>query len=180
MDLFIAVTPSSFFDSGNGTDPGVVSLQRGQARDLTDGAFTVLFVEYDLDVASNHSSDSTEVFVGAKILVTEVASGDAREMTPIYQILNNRTVVAQPVEIEEWGLSFSFRGMNVDDGSIDLAVTGSSFEPEDWIVVQAYEKPLINLVWIGFIILMVGFCISIYRRTLDQKLALQRSDPSAG
>ncbi len=175
MDLFVAVTPSSFFDSDNGTDGSVIGILRGQSRNLSDGKYQVLFTEYDLDVTAGHSADSTEVVVGAKIRVTESATGIVRELTPVYQILNNRTVVAQPVVIEEWSLSFAFRGMNVDDGSIELAVSGSAFEPEDWIVVQAYEKPLISLVWIGFIILMIGFCISIYRRTLDQKLALRRA-----
>jgi len=39
--------------------------------------------------------------------------------------------------------------------------------PEDWVVVQAYSKPLISLVWIGIIVLSIGFMISIARRIRD-------------
>ena len=49
-----------------------------------------------------------------------------------------------------------------------LATGGSA---GDWLVVQAYEKPLINLVWIGIIILSLGFVLAIYRRTAELKIA---------
>jgi len=39
--------------------------------------------------------------------------------------------------------------------------------PEDWVVVQAYAKPMISLVWIGIIVLTVGFLISVARRVQD-------------
>jgi len=35
------------------------------------------------------------------------------------------------------------------------------------VVVQAYSKPLISLVWIGIIVLSIGFIVSIVRRVQD-------------
>jgi cytochrome c-type biogenesis protein CcmF len=69
--------------------------------------------------------------------------------------------------------------MNVDSGTIDIAVTGVRTAPVDWIVVQAYEKPLITLVWIGFILLTLGFGISIFRRQEEQRYASKRADEEA-
>ena len=46
--------------------------------------------------------------------------------------------------------------------------------PEDWIVVQAFEKPLINLVWAGFILLTLGFVVSIIRRVQERNLLVDR------
>jgi cytochrome c-type biogenesis protein CcmF len=52
-----------------------------------------------------------------------------------------------------------------------LEVDGVASAPENWLVVQAYEKPLINLVWIGIIILSLGFLMAMYRRAGDLKIA---------
>jgi cytochrome c-type biogenesis protein CcmF len=57
--------------------------------------------------------------------------------------------------------------MNVDNGSINLFVEGVDVTPEDWIVVQAYEKPLINLLWVGILILTAGFGLATFRRAED-------------
>jgi cytochrome c-type biogenesis protein CcmF len=40
-------------------------------------------------------------------------------------------------------------------------------KPEDWLVVQAYEKPYINLLWLGTVIMFVGFGLAIFRRASD-------------
>ena len=183
-DLFVAVTPSAVFEEGANQNPGVVSLQQGESRDLSDGKYSFTFTKYDLEVDPNiiaeHQTDSdenlsSEVAVGAILSVVETATGDSRNITPVYRILKDRTVRSDPAGVEEWGLSFSFTGMNVDDGSIEVFVSGAVVAPQDWIVVQAYEKPLISFVWIGFIIMVIGFGISIYRRAKDQQLALRRS-----
>jgi len=39
--------------------------------------------------------------------------------------------------------------------------------PENWVVVQAYTKPLISVLWGGIIILTLGFVVSIGRRVQD-------------
>ena len=39
--------------------------------------------------------------------------------------------------------------------------------PDNWVVVQAYTKPLISILWIGVIVLSLGFAVSIARRVQD-------------
>ena len=184
QDIFVAVTPAAVFEEGSNRNPGEFSLQQGESRLLSDGKYSVTFIKYDLDFDPNMNSghqpdsddaNSSEVVVGAVLSVVETTTGESRNITPIYRILKDRTVRSDPAGIEVWGLNFSFTSMNVDDGSIEVFVSGADVTPQDWIVVQAYEKPLISFVWIGFIIMVVGFCISIYRRALDQQLALRRA-----
>ena len=43
----------------------------------------------------------------------------------------------------------------------------------DVLVVEASVKPYINLVWNGIIILIVGFIITIVRRSQEARLKLQ-------
>ncbi len=47
---------------------------------------------------------------------------------------------------------------------------------QDVLVVQASLKPLINLVWSGVIILLVGFLVTIIRRVPEGALMVNRSD----
>lgn len=186
-DLFVAVTPAAIFDEGSNRKPGELSLQQGESRLLSDGRYSITFREYDLAIdptadpghrVDASEVDASEVVVGAILEIIDTDSGESREVTPVYRILKNRTVRAEPAEIGDWDLSFSFTGMNVDSGSIEIFVTGADITPQDWVVVQAYEKPLISFVWIGFIILSIGFCISIYRRATDQRTANLRTTSS--
>lgn len=176
-DLFVAVSPSVMF--GTTQDRGQITLARGETADLGGGAYTLEFVEFDLNVEHEMIGDSTEVAVGANLLLTQTESGDVRELKPVYIIKADRSVEYLQNSIPEWGITVAFTAMNVDNGSINLGVEGVEMPPEDWLVVQAYEKPFISLVWLGFIILSLGFCLSVYRRAQDQRAASKRLDQAA-
>ena len=159
---------------GQTQDRGQITLSRGETASLGGGAYTLEFVEFDLNVEHEMIGDSAEVAVGANLLVTQMETGDQRELKPVYIIKADRSVEYLQNSIQDWGITVAFTGMNVDSGSINLGIEGVEMPPEDWLVVQAYEKPLISLVWIGFIILSLGFCLSVYRRASEQHQASER------
>ena len=176
-DLFVAVSPSVMF--GETQDRGQITLARGESASLSGGAYIVEFVEFDLNVDHEMVGDSTEVAVGANLLVTQTETGDQRELKPVYIIKTDRSVEYLQNSITDWGITIAFTGMNVDSGSINLGIEGAEMPPEDWLVVQAYEKPLISLVWIGFIMLSLGFGLSVFRRASDQRAASKRKRAAA-
>ena len=161
------------FDSGK--DGGQITIARGDSSLLGNNEYLISFVDYDLEIDDQYVTDSTEVAVGAIIQVTKQSTGEMKEVRPIYLIQKDRSVEYVQNTITDWGITIAFTGMNVDSGSIVLGIQGISVTPEDWLVVQAYEKPFISLVWIGFIILTIGFFLSIYRRAVDQRLAMERA-----
>jgi cytochrome c-type biogenesis protein CcmF len=57
--------------------------------------------------------------------------------------------------------------MDANSGKATFAVEGVDVMPENWVVVQAYTKPLISVLWIGIIVLSLGFVVSIARRVQD-------------
>jgi cytochrome c-type biogenesis protein CcmF len=59
--------------------------------------------------------------------------------------------------------------MSVDTGRATFAVQGVNVMPDEWVVVQAYTKPMISLVWIGIIVMTVGFGFATARRAQDAR-----------
>ncbi len=171
-DLFVAVSPSVMF--GSTQERGQITLARGESASLGGGSYTIEFLAFDLNVEHEMIGDSTEVAVGANLLLTQNETGEQRELKPVYIIRADRSVEYLQNSLEDWGITVAFTGMNVDNGSINLGVEGVEMPPEDWLVVQAYEKPFISFVWIGFIILSLGFCLSVYRRASEQRAASRR------
>ena len=170
-DLYIAVFPSAMMGGGQQT-AGELLLRRDETAPLDDGAYTVTFTDYELDPDRSTfdlPADSLDLAVGAILDVTNRATGETRTVRPVYLILKDRSQQFVQTRIPDWDLTFTFTGMKVEDDAVQLAVDGASTTPEDWVVVQAYRKPFINLLWFGTIVLMAGFVLSIVRRVRESR-----------
>ena len=167
-DLFVAVTPSPMFDTGN-ERPGEISLGRGDSTVVGSDEYAIRFKAFETNVDPALLPDSTEIAVVAVLDVTNLQTRETRELRPIYVIMRDRSQQFVQNRVSDWGFAVTFTGMNVEDGRINLLIEGAQVEAEDWLVVQAYEKPLISMMWFGFLMLTGGFMLSVYRRVQDQK-----------
>ena len=177
-DIFVAVTPRVQIEDGQGTQTaqgGEITVARGDSVVLGSDQFKLTFVTFDTNVDSELLPENAEVAVAAVLNVTNLATREMRELRPIYVIKQDRSVEYIQNRMQDWDLAVTFTKMNVDNGSINLAIDGVEVMPEDWVVVQAYEKPLITLLWIGILVLTGGFLLSIYRRIQDVRLSERRS-----
>jgi len=129
----------------------------------------VTFEDFEMDAEAMHSAESGDIHVAARLNLLNKDTGESRMIRPVYIILADRTQHYQSGTFDDWDVTVSFTGMNVDSGSIRLVFEGEGLEniQPDWILVQAYEKPFINLLWVGSIILLFGFGIAFYRRLGD-------------
>jgi cytochrome c-type biogenesis protein CcmF len=171
-DVYVAVSPRAMFEDGqqSSSDRLQFRLQQGQPVTISGTAFEMEFERFFLQTDSTHTDQvGMEVSVSARIKVTDTESGETETAVPVYMIDGNRRQQYQPVTLERWGLTLSFVGMNVDDRSISVLVDGGGAAPPDWVVVQAYRKPFINLLWFGLVLLSLGFVMSIYRRIDEAK-----------
>ncbi|NNE70995.1 MAG: cytochrome c biogenesis protein CcsA [Rhodothermales bacterium] len=173
-DIFVAVSPNIMLGVDSSEDGGTITLARGDSATVGSNAYSVRFVDYQLDHDGSDPADG-EVAVGAILDVTDRATGEIIRVTPVYRIDAERRVQVEAESLEEWNLTFAFTAMNVDSGTIDIAITGVRTAPADWVVVQAYEKPMISLVWLGIILLSLGFVVSIIRRQQEQRYAFLRA-----
>ena len=169
-DLYVAVFPSAMSENPAEGQAEVTLAEADSVQLATpahDHAFTVTFEAYDLDVdldAVGLVADSVDMAVAARLNVVNQTTGEARTLRPVYVITKGAQQQYVQNRATDWGLGVAFAGMVVDEGAIRLIFEGASVAQEEWVVVQAYEKPFISLLWIGTGILGLGFGISFRRR----------------
>lgn len=173
-DLYVAVAPAAMYESPQqqaerNQSPGELKLKRGESRIIGDGKYRVSFREYDLKVDKTKLPPDHQIAIGAVLEVTDLQTGKQHVLRPIYVIMNNNEQRFLQNEIPEFGMIVGFTGMDLSkdgkDGKAKFQFEGVSVEnAEDWLVVQAQEKPFVAWVWIGCITLFLGFVVAIINR----------------
>jgi cytochrome c-type biogenesis protein CcmF len=174
-DLYVAVTPSKMFDPIEENEgPELLTLAVNDSTVLGNQEFAVHFLHYDTAVDPELIPDNTMVAVAAVLNVTNLQTDETRLLRPILAITEDHQQVFLKNRAQDWDFGVTLIGLNVETGEVQLGIEGVEVMPEDWIVVQAYEKPFINLVWLGLIMLTFGFGIATYRRAQDHRQSIRR------
>ena len=107
--------------------------------------------------------DSSSVAVQATIRV----KGEYQDYFayPVFLIVNGRPGLL-PAEIRDLGLQFKLANIHPETNEFTINV---SSRQKDWIVIRALEKPFINVLWLGTVVVMVGFSIAMTRRFREFK-----------
>lgn len=71
-------------------------------------------------------------------------------------------------ESEETGIKIKFTAINPKTQQFSFAVNTTQ---QDLIIIKALEKPYINLVWVGSILIFMGLFVAMYRRLQQPKAA---------
>lgn len=101
----------------------------------------------------------TDVAVQAKIKVT--GERDTYYAEPIFLIRDRTQVGRLPSEVNDLGIRITLINIHPDSNEFTL---GLNTRQKDWVIIKAMEKPLINILWLGTGVLMVGFSIALVRR----------------
>ncbi|HEX8298468.1 MAG TPA: cytochrome c biogenesis protein CcsA [Rubricoccaceae bacterium] len=177
-DLYVAVFPSAMSANPAGEAGEEAVLAQGDSLVLdageNKGAYVVRFTGYDLEVdldAVGLSRDSVDMAIAAKLDVRNTRTGETRLLRPVYVIdKQNRQLFVQN-RATDWGLGLAFVGMVIDEGAIKLVAEGATPAEPEWVVVQAYEKPFLSMLWLGTIVLGLGFAVSFGRRLSESRQA---------
>ena len=172
-DIFVAVAPRAMVDPDGSNE---ITITRGDSVLLGEGRFSLRFDAFDteLDLAAAVGAEEagrTQIAVGARLRLTDLAADSFEELRPVYAVRNDRSVHVLPARTS--ALTVYFTGMDVDNHAVQLSLEG--IDGPDYVVVQAYEKPAISLVWIGLILLSGGFLLSAVRRAGELRFRYRRS-----
>lgn len=80
---------------------------------------------------------------------------------PKFLIRDQQQVARIPDASEDLGMRITLLNINPQSGEFTFGVETTQ---KDYIIMKAMEKPLINVLWIGTLVLMLGFGLAIYRR----------------
>lgn len=107
--------------------------------------------------------DSADIAVKAFIRV----KGEYEEYTaePIF-IIRNRMIGRIPAEIPDLGVQLTLMNIHPETNQFSI---GIKTRQKDYIILKALEKPLINVLWIGTLLVLSGFTIAIVRRYKEFK-----------
>jgi cytochrome c-type biogenesis protein CcmF len=175
-DIYVAVTPSAMFESEEEQQQkgGMISLTPGDSTIIGDREYAVALKRLETQVSTDLLPENTDIAIGAVLEVTNLRTGLRRDLQPIYLIMEDRTQQYIQNRVRDWDMTVTFTGIELETGTVNLAFEGVDVMPEDWIVVQASEKPFINVMWFGFLVLTVGMSLSIARRANDVRINRKR------
>jgi len=102
--------------------------------------------------------DSADVAVKAHIRVKGEYHDYIAE--PVF-LIRNRMVGRVPDEVSDLGIQLTLLNIHPETNQFSV---GISTRQKDYVILKAMEKPLINVLWGGTLMVMAGFSIAIFRR----------------
>ncbi len=76
------------------------------------------------------------------------------------------------------GLYAKFVKISPEEGTIDLQIKQKD-PKEDYVVMKALVFPFINVLWLGIIVMFLGFLLSAYSRMRQKEKLLTSNYPFA-
>ncbi|MCH7397271.1 cytochrome c biogenesis protein CcsA [Belliella sp. DSM 107340] len=99
-----------------------------------------------------------DVAVKAKLTIQDYDVEKVLE--PIFIIRNNQ-VGRVPIIDDELGIKIELTNILPEENKFVFTVNSTQ---KDYVILKAIVKPQINILWAGTIIMLIGFCVAIYRR----------------
>lgn len=168
-DIFTHVSsvPDKNQSSDNTESLTEVELERGDTAILKN-CFVIFKTLTPNPINAQYIPMSNDVAVGATLEIIDI-NNKTYQAEPIYFIRGN---VEQniPAKVEELGLDIVFPKLlhQKGSGTIKLSITETE-KPEDFVILKAIVFPYINLVWLGSIISVIGFLMSMRQRWQEGK-----------
>jgi len=143
------------------SEPEQFKLKIGDSFLMNDFVARLENVE-QVDEMVDISLQQNDVAIKATITVE---GREEHVIEPIYLIRGNMAGKI-PAELRKLGLQVSLDKIIPEEDSFLFSVRTTQ---KDYIIMKAIEKPLINILWLGTFVLVIGFVFSIRRRYLDNK-----------
>ncbi len=161
MDLYIS--PIEF-------EPGVPAggesrIRLARNESVTIGDATVRFVDFQLD-ESGHAQLAASGQVAVAAAVEVIRRGQTERVTPVFELIPGQGWNSQPASLPGGG-SVTLAALSPAEGTVVLALSGVSSNTAEIpakLALDVTRKPLIQLVWGGlYLVLIGGFLATVNR-----------------
>jgi len=130
-------------------------------------AFRNLVLEFTGYEFNNHQMEAGDVHVAAVIKILDQNGKLLKTIKPALTVKGNKRV-ANPAVLPDGQSKVFLKMMNVEKGSLTLAVTKkntakNSSAGKELLIAELSIKPLINVLWLGTILLVAGFLLTLFQ-----------------
>ncbi|HWN41646.1 MAG TPA: cytochrome c-type biogenesis CcmF C-terminal domain-containing protein, partial [Thermoanaerobaculia bacterium] len=142
-------------------DPGQLQVQLAQGESGRIGGMDVRFLGFDVqpDEKAQMAAGGTAT-VGAMVEVTQ--NGKPVTVRTVYRLNQVNGAVETPPVALPGGGSIFVSGLNPSDGTVQFQVSGVSNPAK--LSIDVTRKPLIQLVWYGLYIVLIGGAVATFNR----------------
>jgi cytochrome c-type biogenesis protein CcmF len=88
---------------------------------------------------------------------------------PKFVIRNNVVIPVEDI-VDDLGIKLVFWKINPDEGTVEITMSEKLSNNKDFIVMEAYVFPYINVLWLGCLVMAAGTLIAIVERIRKFKL----------
>jgi cytochrome c-type biogenesis protein CcmF len=176
-DFYVAPLSLEQGSKGQHETGEVFQFGKGESKEFE--SFKVTFVEFDFPVMEKAAMlENREVRIGA---VLEVSEGSAApvKITPSKIMKGGEMTDVPALYLDRYRFTIAKMSPdreNKENSRVEILVTDTTpiekneKDNRDILVVEASIKPYINLVWNGVILMLVGFIVTIVRRSQEARL----------
>ena len=170
-DVYVAPLALEEGDQGSGKEVEQSSFRQGERRTMQ--GLEVMFVGFEIPLVQPVSGGTGERSrIGVRLSVQ--APGKQPVLLIPYSTARGGDVIDEPA-MYDGVVAFSIGGVTLPENdqaspAVEIVArrqNAGAGGAEDVLVVEASVKPLINLVWAGVVILLVGLGTTIVRRSKD-------------
>ena len=140
--------------------PRILKVSVGDTIHTASGIITVKALNFK-PVVKDLKLDPKDVAVGLPLEVD--LNGKIYKAEPLFLVKGNNTFDFAR-KIDDLSLRLRFTKILPEENKMELQVYEKPQQAKDWVVFKSIEFPFINLYWLGTIVMVIGFCISIVRR----------------
>ncbi len=165
----IYISPLSYDDGNVSPNKEVLTIKKGES--IQHGDLKITFEGFVLpeDFMTKMQSGE-ELNIGAKLIIT--SNGKEYRANPIYGFSNGQRI-EKPDEIKDLNLKIYLNTVRASVGEVDIAIEPlNSREPmmkKEIFAATVSIKPLVGLVWLGTVVIVAGFLLSMIRRLKESK-----------
>jgi cytochrome c-type biogenesis protein CcmF len=124
----------------------------------------IVFEGIDKNVdAEKYKLKQGDLAVAARLRILTVALNSQITASPVFIIRGNSIIPIEEIS-DKTGMKFRFTGIDPNTGKIDLEVAQKENEEREFVIMKAIIFPMINLLWTGCILMMLGTGIAVWQR----------------
>ena len=142
-------------------------VKRGETFQHEDLTIQVLGIDPDIPESEVPFS---EYRIASKLKL-RVSNAFISETVSPLMVLKRDKIYSPGSEIDQLEAKIRFTRIIPEEEAFKVAVAKGDQKVQDYIIMKAIMFPYINLLWLGCVVMTVGFGIAVYRRKLERKAA---------